>query len=230
MTRRTRTWLVGGAAVLALLLILFQDELGILVANQRPDDEAARLVEALAVVNGDTVAEIGAGRGRLTVAMATALPASRIYSTELDPDRLADIRRAVERASLGNVDVREAALEETNLPDGCCDAIFMRTVYHHFTSPPAMIAALHRGLKPGGRLAIIEFEPRGIWTSLAVPHDTPARGGHGVPIDMLRREVTRDGLFRHTRTVDRWAGRLYLMIFDRGQTGVRVATRLDSAP
>lgn len=217
MTRRTRTWLLGGAAALALLLILFEGELRILVANQRPDAEAARLVQELGAANGDTVAEIGAGRGHLTVAMAKALPASRIYSTELDPARLSDTRMAVERASLRNVDVREAALEGTNLPDGCCDAIFMRTVYHHFTSPPAMIASLHRGLKPGGRLAIIEFEPRGIWTWFAVPQDTPKRGGHGVPMGMLRSEVTQGGRFRHVRTVDRWAGRLYLMVFRRDQ-------------
>jgi ubiquinone/menaquinone biosynthesis C-methylase UbiE len=216
MSRR-KLWLCVGAILAAAFVIAFEGEIAMLVANQRPDAEARRLIEMLGVSDGDTVAEIGAGAGRLTVAIAKALPSSRMYSTELSPERLADTRDAVERASLRNVDVRAAALAGTNLPDGCCDAVFMRTVYHHFTSPPEMIPALHRALKPGGRLAIIEFEPRGIWTWFEVPDDTPERGGHGVPIDMLRQEVTRTGLFKQRHTVDRWAGRLYLMVFERDQ-------------
>jgi ubiquinone/menaquinone biosynthesis C-methylase UbiE len=197
--------------------MLFEGELRLLIANQRPDEEAARLIRELGVSDGDTLAEIGAGKGALTVAVAKALPMSRVYSTELSSERLADTREAVARASLRSVDVREAALEGTNLPDACCAAIFMRTVYHHFTSPSPILAALQRNLQPDGRLGIIEFEPRGLWTWFAVPHDTPDRGGHGVPMDMLVREVTREGRFRHVRTVDGWAGPLYLMVFKRNQ-------------
>jgi ubiquinone/menaquinone biosynthesis C-methylase UbiE len=217
MARRTRLWLTGVAAALAVLALFFQGELRLFIANQRPAEEAARLIEELGTSNGATVAEIGSGKGALTVAVAQALPDSRVYSTELDPERLTSTREAVQRASLRNVDVREAALEGTNLPEGCCDAIFMRTVYHHFTSPRVMIAALHRTLKPNGRLGIIEFEPRGIWQWFAVPHDVPDRGGHGVPIDMLRQELTNEGRFRHVRTIAGWAGPLYLMVFQRNQ-------------
>jgi ubiquinone/menaquinone biosynthesis C-methylase UbiE len=116
------------------------------------------------------------------------------------------------------VQVREAAIDGTNLPDGCCEAIFMRTVYHHLVSPPTMISALHRALEPGGRLAIIEFEPRGIWRWFAVPSDVPDRGGHGVPKRRLVEEVTSGSKFRHLQTIDRWAGALYLMVFVRDGT------------
>lgn len=213
MTRRRRTWLVCGLAAAAAVLFVFRGELSMLALNQRPHAEAARLVEELAIANGDTVAEIGSGEGALTVAVARAVPASRVYATELDPDRLADTRAAVRRASLRNVDVREGAGETTNLPDRCCDAIFMRTVYHHFTSPPAMIAALHRSLKPGGRLGVIELQPRGIWAWMPVDEGTPQQGGHGVPIHVLERDVARGGRFRHVRTVENWAGPLYLVVF-----------------
>jgi ubiquinone/menaquinone biosynthesis C-methylase UbiE len=137
-----------------------------------------------------------------------------MYSTELGDEKLADVRTAVAEAGLQNVDVRAGALLSTNLPDGCCDAIFMRTVYHHFNNPPSMIDALHAALKPKGRLAIIEFEPRGLWRFLA-PEDVPERGGHGVPKDMLVREVTAAGRFQHERTVDDWIGSLYLIVFRR---------------
>ena len=217
MTRRTRLWVSGCAALIVVLALLFQGELRLIVANQRPDAEAARLIAALEVSGGATIAEIGSGKGALTVAVARALPNGRVYSTELDPDRLTATRDAVQRASLRNVDVREAALEGTNLPEACCEAIFMRTVYHHFTSPRVMITALQRALKANGRLGIIEFEPRGIWQWFAVPDDVPYRGGHGVPIRMLQEEVTNGGRFRHVRTIPGWAGPLYLMVFERNQ-------------
>jgi ubiquinone/menaquinone biosynthesis C-methylase UbiE len=217
MTRRTRRWLLYGVAATAAFLILFDDELQLLIANRQPDAEAARLVHALGVSDGDTIAEIGSGSGAMTVAIARALPRSRVYSTELNPESLADTRDAVQRASLRNVDVRAAAASGTNLPDGCCDAIFMRTVYHHFTAPADMIEALHRSLKPKGRLAIIDFEPGGIWKWFAVPRDTPDRGGHGVPMHALEQEVTHDGRFQHVLTVDGWAGPLYLMVFQSNQ-------------
>jgi ubiquinone/menaquinone biosynthesis C-methylase UbiE len=217
MSTRVKTWVLCGVAALAVLLVFFRGELSMLLAGRRPDAEAARLVRALDRANGDTVAEIGSGKGALTVAVARALPASRVYSTELDPERLADTRRAVGRASLKNVEVREAAVDGTNLPDGCCRAIFMRTVYHHFTSPPVMLAALHRSLAPGGRLGIIELQPRGMWRWVPGAEGTPDRGGHGVAIDRLREEVTRSGRFTHVRTVESWAGPLYLMVFERNQ-------------
>lgn len=205
-------------AVVALLLaagLALEGELAILLADRRPEAEAARLIAALDVRDRDTIAEIGAGAGRLSVALARALPSSRIYSTELSAARLEDIREAVAAEGLTNVEVLEAATAGTNLPDGCCDAVFMRNVYHHFTAPPTMVEAIARALKPGGRLGIIDFEPRGIWKWFAVPHGTPDRGGHGVPMDVLEREVTGTGAFAAVDRVPRWAGSLYFLSFEK---------------
>jgi ubiquinone/menaquinone biosynthesis C-methylase UbiE len=215
-TRRKLWWGVAIAAGLLLLVALAAEgELAILIANQRPDAEAARLAKELRLDGDEPIAEIGAGAGNLTVSIARLVPRGRVYSTELDPDRLEDIRDAVREAGVTNVEVREAALEDTNLPASCCDAIFMRTVYHHFTTPPVMLAALHRSLKPGGRLAIIEFPPPWFLSLFFPTSDVPERGGHGVPIDFLLREVTAGGGFRHELTIERWVGRLYLMVFER---------------
>jgi ubiquinone/menaquinone biosynthesis C-methylase UbiE len=213
VTTRKKIWLGAAIAATLLLLVALEDELAVLIANQRPDAEAARLARELRLDGDEAVAEIGAGSGKLTVAMARLVPRGRMFSTELEPDRLEDIRTAARQAGVANVEVREAALAGTNLPDACCDAIFMRAVYHHFTSPPAMLAALHRSLKPGGSLAIIEFEPRAFLTLFFPTRHAPERGGHGVPRDLLQREVTANGAFRHERTVERWAGHLYLMVF-----------------
>lgn len=180
--------------------------------------EADRLFQLLELGPGMTGGEIGAGRGEMTVAMAERVgPSGTVYSTELDPDRLDDIRRAVSEARLENVTVIEAGARSTNLPDACCDAIFMQNVYHHFTAPAELDRDLFEDLKPGGRLVVIDFEPR---DGSSGPDGVPAnRGGHGVPAQIVVDELTTAGL-SHTQTIANWpdgdaraARRAFLVLF-----------------
>jgi ubiquinone/menaquinone biosynthesis C-methylase UbiE len=147
----------------AVPVLLVAAAMGSAVAAQSAQQNAAdaeRLVKALEVTAGSVVAEIGAGDGELTVALAKAVgPTGRLYSNELNTDRLATIRKRADEAGLQNVTTIEGKEDVGNLPDGCCDGVFMRNVYHHFGDPPKMNASLLQALKPGGRLAIIDFTP-----------------------------------------------------------------------
>jgi precorrin-6B methylase 2 len=152
-----RALVVAVLAVVAVLVFLF-------VSLRRPSDrEVDLLVEALGIRAGSTVGEIGAGAGWMSVEIARRVGSTgRVYSTELDASRLDEIRTAASEAGLSNVTVIEAAPQSTNLVPGCCDAIFMRRVYHHFDVPVPIVADIERALKPAGRLAIIEFELSGL--------------------------------------------------------------------
>jgi ubiquinone/menaquinone biosynthesis C-methylase UbiE len=122
--------------------------------------DAAKLIDVLEIRAGSTVADIGAGSGPLVPAMSRQVGSTgRVYATDVNGDRLGEIKKVVASALLENVTVLQGAASQTNLPDGCCDVIFMRLVYHHFDDPPAMNASLLRSLKPGGRLAILDFPP-----------------------------------------------------------------------
>ncbi len=124
-----------------------------LVAQSGQDTAADidRLVKAPDIHGGSIVGEIGAGDGALTVAIGKAVgDAGRVFSNELSKDRLAAIGKAVDEAGLKNVTTIEGAESETRFTDQCCDAIFMRDVYHHFSDPTAMNASIYRSLKPGG--------------------------------------------------------------------------------
>jgi ubiquinone/menaquinone biosynthesis C-methylase UbiE len=187
------------------------------IAAARADDaaQAAKLFELLALEPGMTVADIGAGTGALTVPIAKRIgPSGKVYSTDINPDRLKDLRAAAQKNHLDNIVVVEGAAAATNLPESCCDAIFIRDVYHHFTDPPAIDRSLFASLKPGGRLAIIDFVAE---KGSELPQGVPAnRGGHGIPADVLRQEVTSVG-FELVRTIDRWEGeaRSYLVLFKK---------------
>jgi ubiquinone/menaquinone biosynthesis C-methylase UbiE len=122
--------------------------------------DAERLIKALAVQPGQTIGEIGAGGGELTIALARAVGASgRVLSNDINKETLRKIGVAVGEAGVTNVTLVDGRQKDTNFPASCCDAIFMRDVYHHFGDPVSMNASILQSLKPGGHLAIIDFTP-----------------------------------------------------------------------
>ena len=142
-------------------LALFVSCVGVLPA-QKQDDAAdtARLIEVLQLREGSTVADVGAGSGELTVRMAQHVgPNGKVFSTDVNPARLKEIGEAARKVGVQNVTIVEGGSARTNLPDQCCDAIFMRHVYHHFGDVAAMNSSLRASLKPGGRLAVVDFAP-----------------------------------------------------------------------
>ncbi len=134
----------------AVLLALFFSAAGCLQARSEApaSTEAERLVALLELEPGDAVAEIGAGDGDLTVDVARALgPRSRVFTTELQGE-LAALRRHV--ADAPNVTAVEALADATNLPEGCCEAVYMRRVFHHFRRPERNAATSTGPFAPAG--------------------------------------------------------------------------------
>jgi len=134
----------------------------------------------------------------------------KVYATEIDAKKLGELRDEVAKRKLGNVMVVESKEADTNLPTGCCDAIFLRRVYHHLTKPAEFDANLARSLKAGGRLAIIDFPPRaGLEPVEGVPSN---RGGHGIPQKIVIEELIAAGL-KVEKIVEDWPEGDYCVVF-----------------
>jgi predicted methyltransferase len=176
-------------------------------------EDAARIARLLELRPGSVVADVGAGDGSYTVELAKIVgPEGHVFATELDQDALEDIREAVADAKLGNVTVVQGAVASTNLPTECCDAVFLRGVYHHLTEPAAIDASVLAALRPGGRFLVIDFPPT-IWLSFWTPEGIPAdRGGHGVPIEVVEREVESAG-FERVRVEPDWDPGLFTDLY-----------------
>ena len=101
-----------------------------------------------------TVADVGAGGGAITVVLGKWIGSGRVFATDIGAPQLQLIRDYVMREGLTSVTVIEGGASSTNLPDACCDAIFLRDVYHHLSDPESMNKSLRASLKPGGRLSV----------------------------------------------------------------------------
>ena len=152
-----------------------------------------RIFNALGLKEGFTVGEIGAGSGQLSIEAAKIVGATgKVYTSELGDDRVRSLESAVKKSGLAHVTVLTGDPNKTNFSVACCDAIFMHNVYHHFDDPAAMNESILQSLKPGGRVAIIDFVPNH-GREAEEPKNRDNEKTHGVTADSVARELKAAG-------------------------------------
>lgn len=121
-------------------------------AWQRPHE----VIQALGLKPDAVVADIGAGTGYFSVRLARAVSAGRVYAVDLEPDMVKHLGERARREGLKNLLAIAAAPDDPRLPESA-DLILFVNVYHHVESRERYFSRLASALKPGGRLAILDF-------------------------------------------------------------------------
>lgn len=136
------------------------------IAALRVPDVVARLK----LRPGDVVADLGAGSGPFVVPFATAVgPKGRVYAVEIDKSFFPYIQRRAKEARVSNVQTVAGEFTDPSLPASDVDVAFMHDVVHHIENRPLYFKNLARYLKPGARVAVIDYH------ALQSPHrDEPA--------------------------------------------------------
>jgi ubiquinone/menaquinone biosynthesis C-methylase UbiE len=187
----------------AVLLVAVAAAITSLTGGTGVDDEVERLANLVELRPGMAVGEIGAGKGRMAIAVARRLGGSgRVFATELDPKKMQAIRNAAARAGLTNITVIQGGEQSTGLPNGCCDIIYMRRVYHHLNHADAINESLYSALRPGGRLAVIDL-------LLKLPFFR-----HGIASSVLIKQVIAAG-FAVDHSISRWSRLDYCAVFTK---------------
>lgn len=123
-------------------------------SEERPDET----VRALRLKAGDRVADIGAGTGYFTRRLARGVgEEGEVHAVDVQPRMLELLRRNLEAGGIRNVKRVLGTSVDPNLPEGYFDLILMVDVYHEFSHPHEMLRAVCRALKPGGRVAFVEY-------------------------------------------------------------------------
>jgi ubiquinone/menaquinone biosynthesis C-methylase UbiE len=121
------------------------------------------LVEATGIRPGMVVADIGAGTGLFTRLFAARVaPAGKVYAVDISATFIDNILRTCREQGLRNVEGIVDTSRDVGLPDASIDLAFISDTYHHFEYPVSIMASIHRALRAGGRLIIIDFrrDPR----------------------------------------------------------------------
>lgn len=129
-----------------------------------PENKPDRILEALSLKAGDTVADIGSGGGYFALRFSEAVGAQgRVYVVDVNPAFLDIIRQSL-NDGVKNVEAVLAVEGAVPLPEKSLDAVFMRNVYHHLQDRAEYFRRLGRLLKRDGKIAIIENNPGGIFS------------------------------------------------------------------
>ena len=124
---------------------------------QKPDE----VIRALKLGRGETLCDVGSGPGYFALRAARLLDVSGwVYAEDVEASMIDALRDRVSQARLSNVTPILGLPDDPLLPKAACDVILVVNTYHLFPNGPAFLRRLGKSLKPGGRLANIDFHKR----------------------------------------------------------------------
>ena len=121
-------------------------------AWQKPHE----VIQALALKPDAVIADIGSGTGYFSARFANMVPKGRVYGVDTEPDMVKYLAERAKREGLKNITAVTGAPGDARLPEKA-DLIIMVDVFHHIADRARYLKKLQGSLKPGGRLAIIDF-------------------------------------------------------------------------
>ena len=121
-------------------------------AWQKPHE----VIEALALKPDAVVADLGAGTGYFAMRLAHMVSKGRVYSVDLEPKMVKYLAERAKKEGLKNLSAVQGTPSDAKLPTRV-DLVLLVDVYHHIDAREAYFGKLAAALKPGGRVAIIDF-------------------------------------------------------------------------
>lgn len=153
--------------------------------NRDQWQQPEKVIASLQIRPGDQVADLGAGGGYFTFKLAKAVgPKGKIYAVDVDREMTELILDHARKDSVTNVEAIVAKEDDALLPESGVDLIFTSNTYHHIGNRVAYFAKLRRYLRPGGRIAVIDFDGRA-WFEGLLQHYTSS--------ESIKREMEQAG-------------------------------------
>lgn len=140
-----------------------------------------RILQALAITPGKSVADIGAGSGWFSVRAARQVGNSgQVYAVDINRDAIAYIEKRSQKEKLSNIKVILSRPDDPKLPPSSVDAVLLLKTYHEISDPVALLRKLVPALRPGALVGVIDRDGNG--------------EDHGINKDVVIHEAGEAGL------------------------------------
>ena len=116
-----------------------------------------QVIQALKLPPDAVVADVGAGTGYFSARLATMLPKGKVYAVDVEPDMVKHLAERAKREGRKNMQAVQGAPADAKLPEKA-DLILFVDVHHHIDRREQYFRKLRASLKPGGRVAIIDWQ------------------------------------------------------------------------
>ncbi len=117
------------------------------------------IVDVVGLKPGMNVADVGAGTGFFSRMFAHAVaPQGTVYAVDIADNFVEHIGTMAKKENIANITASVCSERSVDLPENSIDVAFICDVYHHFEFPYASMASIHKALRPGGRVVIVDFE------------------------------------------------------------------------
>lgn len=125
--------------------------------NREREERTDLLLQNLALKATDHVADLGAGTGYFSFPIAQQVGAGKVLAVDIEPEmlRLIEQRKLVD--GVNNIDTVLASESSPNIPYASVDVVLLVDAYHEFSYPREVMNGVVKGLKPGGRVVLVEY-------------------------------------------------------------------------
>ncbi len=180
-----------------------------LIREEREREERCSMMLAnLGLKNSMTVCDMGCGNGFHTLKIAQLLQdRGQVFAVDVQPTMLKLLRERMEEQGIDNVIPVLGSLHDPRLPIESIDLILLVDVYHEFSHPEPMLAAMKRSLKPDGMIVLVEFR--------AEDDSVPIKPLHKMSKEQINRELLANG-YRLVREFDGLPWQ-HMMFFGRAE-------------
>jgi len=150
------------------------------------EEQPRKAIEMMNLEPTDVVADIGAGSGYFSFRMAPKVPQGKVLAVDIQKEMTDVVDKTAKEKKITNVESILSTVEDPKLPEGKVDVALMVDAYHEFDHPREMMDGIAKGLKPGGRVILVEYRAEDP-NVMILPH-------HKMTIDQAKKEMAAVGL------------------------------------